>query len=270
MSRKMDSERLETHIKWRLFDIKNELYFVGLHCDDGLVLYIYSPFQDLVQTKITDEELHQAKYQFSTKEAMEILLTQGKDVEFTFEQDNVLQLGLLLHSGTRATLELPYNKVQNVERYDVMSSLSFWQMRSILALTSMNEELQNMLVEKDSAIEFLGYTAKEYGGSRLIRRWAPIGSQNYESLTKFKPGVWKKSWVEKYRWKSKSRRAALLANDLEVLDQVEPSDYRPKTPTPEDTEAEDAQGEFREDSQVTDSFLATLSEAEFSDRINSQ
>ncbi|AGO11942.1 AaceriAGR263Cp [[Ashbya] aceris (nom. inval.)] len=270
MSRRVDSEHLDTHIKWRLFDIKNELYFVGMRSDDGLVLYIYSPFQDLVQTKITDDQLHKAKYQFSTKEAMDLLLTQGNDVDFSFQQDNVLQLGLLLHSGMRATLELPYNKVHSVERYDVMSSLSFWQMRSILALTSMNEELQKMLVEKDSAIEFLGYTAKEYGGSRLIRRWAPIGSQNYETLTKFKPGVWKKSWVEKNRWKTKSRRAALLANDLEVLDQVEQADYRPKTPTPEDTVAEEAHEEFREDSQVTDSFLATLSDAEFSDKINSQ
>ncbi|AET38635.1 Nej1p Ecym_3131 [Eremothecium cymbalariae DBVPG len=255
----------EDKIKWNSTNISNKLSFLGVEVESGLILNIYSPFYDVIRTNFNYDAIQGTSYYEHYEEMSNIILNQINAVLFEIEDAVNLQGTFQLRDGTSISIRLKYQFAKDKELERILSSLSRWQMKNMILLVSMNEDLMKMMIQKDMAIEFLGYTAKEYGGHKLIRRWAPEGSKNYDTLTKLKPDRWKRQWAEGCKLTFEGQVSGLLAQNVNILNTIK-EDASDTNAEFEDTSmAEDYRSEFMEQNMDSDSFLEKLSEENLSD-----
>ncbi|AMD20122.1 HCL029Wp [Eremothecium sinecaudum] len=249
-------------IKWNIVNISKELYYFGVEYDSELAIFVYSPFCTLLRYTCIKEN-NDDLGSLALHDLFDLLSNQFNDFIINSQENKVLRIKSKPEiSPISIDLGFHGESVEGDDYNEILKSLSIWQLKSTITLNAMIEDLQKMLFQKDTAIEFLGFTAKEYGGSGLIRRWAPEGSRNYDSLTKFNPTQWKKEWINSFNLQAPDKVASSLSININTINvTARCGSDGSNTDVNGQDQIEDQYPEFVEKREEHDSFLAELSDS---------
>lgn len=118
-----------------------------------------------------------------------LLLFEFDKVEYKIKDPSSLFIYIESKKGSPVFVRANINEIPMKKAYSYLASCSNFLMKNYLSLFQFKKCLAHLTAEKDRAIEFLGNTAKDYGASTTLAKWAPENSHNYKILLKFKEDI---------------------------------------------------------------------------------
>lgn len=104
-------------------------------------------------------------------------------------------LSIQRKDSSEIVLEVETSSVDESREQTLLHECTGYLMKNAVVGNHIRTYISHLALEKDRAIEFLGNTAKDYGASNTILKWAPVNSPNYKSLMKFDPSL---AWAESF------------------------------------------------------------------------
>ncbi|SCU79336.1 LANO_0A05908g1_1 [Lachancea nothofagi CBS 11611] len=206
---KIESIDFGTFILWRTYLIDQELFFGSVAdrpTEELLTLCLSTVSEQPLIIQFDAEDINEQAFEQGivvesangiSENVFDLVRNPSAHLQISLENRSIITLKSAFDGNVELKLSFPIRRVDQSQALLISRCISEYLFNGLSLQGGLVGELRKIILQRDMATNFLASSIRDLGFESVLRKWAPVGSFNNDTLQEFRFDSWLKKWSSK-------------------------------------------------------------------------